>query len=111
MIKVAVLDDYQHVARTLADWSRVEARAKVEVFHDHLGDADAVVGRLEDFDVVCVMRERTPLPRTILERLPKLRLIASTGRRNASIDAKAAEERGIAVMHTGYDSQPTIEMT
>lgn len=111
MIKVAVLDDYQRVARTLADWTLVDARATVEVFHDHLADADAVVARLLDFDVVCVMRERTPLPRAILERLPKLRLIVSTGPRNASIDVEAAKERGIPVLHTGYSSQPTIEMT
>ena len=111
MIKVAVLDDYQRVARTLADWTPVDARATVEVFHDHLADADAVVARLLDFDVVCVMRERTPLPRAILERLPKLRLIVSTGPRNASIDVEAAKEREIPVLHTGYSSQPTIEMT
>ncbi len=111
MIKVAILDDYQRVARTLADWTLVDARATVEVFHDHLADADAVVARLLDFDVVCVMRERTPLPRAILERLPKLRLIVSTGPRNASIDVEAAKERGIPVLHTGYSSQPTIEMT
>src|ERR1700730_10801832 len=81
--RIAVLDDYQHVAPSLADWSVLDARATVTVFNDHLADSDAVVERLQSFDIVCVMRERTPMKRTIIERLPKLRLIASTGRRNA----------------------------
>ena len=109
--RVAVLDDYQNVALSLADWSVLDARATVTVFNDHLADSDAVVERLQPFDIVCVMRERTPMTRTIIERLPKLRLIASTATRNASIDLKAAEERGIQVVHTGYTSAPTIELT
>ena len=109
--KIAVLDDYPNVALSLADWSVLDGRASVTVFNDHLADADAVVERLKPFDVVCVMRERTPLTRAIIERLPRLRLIASTAFRNASIDVKAAEERGIPVAHTGYTSAPTIELT
>src|ERR1700747_2829373 len=109
--RIAVLDDYQHVALSLADGSGLEARATVTVFNDHLADPDAVVERLQPFDIVCVMRERTPMTRTIIERLPKLRMIASTGTRNASIDLKAAEERGVQVVHTGYTSEPTIELT
>ena len=109
--RIAVLDDYQHVALSLADWSVLDARATVTVFDDHLADPDAVIERLQPFDVVCVMRERTPMTRAIIERLPKLRLIASTGSRNASIDLQAAEERGIEVVHTGYTSAPTIELT
>src|SRR3979490_1727728 len=108
---IAVLDDYQHVALSLADWSVLDARATVTVFNDHLADSDAVIERLQPFDIVCVMRERTPMTRTIIERLPKLRLIASTAPRNASIDLKAAEERGVQVVHTGYTSTPTIELT
>jgi phosphoglycerate dehydrogenase-like enzyme len=110
-LKIAVLDDYQGVALTLADWSAVTARADVTVFNDHLGEADAVVERLLPFDAVCVMRERTPLRRNVIERLPNLKLIASTGKRNASIDAEAAAERGISVVHTSYTSTPTIELT
>jgi D-isomer specific 2-hydroxyacid dehydrogenase-like protein len=86
-------------------------RATVTVFYDHLADSDAVVERLQLFDIVCVMRERTPMTRTIIERLPKLRMIASTGSRNASIDLKAAEEQGVRGVHTGYTSAPTIELT
>jgi phosphoglycerate dehydrogenase-like enzyme len=110
-LRIAVLDDYQGVALTLADWSAVTARARVVVFNDHLTDAEAIVERLLPFDVVCVMRERTPLSRNIIERLPTLKLIASTGKRNASIDAVTAAERGITVVHTSYTSTPTVELT
>ncbi|HYP32630.1 MAG TPA: D-2-hydroxyacid dehydrogenase family protein, partial [Burkholderiaceae bacterium] len=110
-VAVAVLDDYQNAALRLADWSVLDGRAAITVFNDHLADPDAVVERLKDFDVLCVMRERTPLRRALLERLPKLKLIVSTGARNAAIDVAAAQERGVAVAFTGYDSAPTIEMT
>jgi Zinc-binding dehydrogenase/D-isomer specific 2-hydroxyacid dehydrogenase, catalytic domain len=109
--RIAVQDDYQHVALSLADWSVLDRRATVTVFDDHLADSDAVIERLRPFDIVCAMRERTPMTRTIIERLPKLRLIASTAPRNASIDLKAAEERGVQVVHTGYTSASTIELT
>jgi phosphoglycerate dehydrogenase-like enzyme len=110
-MKVAILDDYQNVALKLANWSAVVSRADITVFSDHVAGPDAVVARLLPFDVICVMRERTPLPRGIIERLPRLKLIVSTGPRNASIDMEAAEERGIRVTGTGYRSTPTIEMT
>src|SRR6202166_1162453 len=109
--RIAVLDDYQNVALSLADWSMLDRRANVTVFNDHLVDSNAIVDRLQPFDIVCVMRERTPMTRSVIERLPKLRLIASTGSRNASIDLKAAEERDVQVVHTGYTSAPTIELT
>jgi phosphoglycerate dehydrogenase-like enzyme len=110
-LKVAILDDYQLVALNFADWSSVADRAEITVFEDHVADLDAVVERLLPFDAICVMRERTPLPREVLERLPRLKLIASTGPRNSSIDVVAAKERGIRVTATGYRSTPTIEMT
>jgi phosphoglycerate dehydrogenase-like enzyme len=110
-MKVAILDDYQNVALTMADWSRVENKAEVTVFTDHVSDPDAVVARLQPFDVLCVMRERTPLPRQILERLPRLKMIASTGPGNASIDQQAVRERNIHLTDTGYRSTPTIELT
>src|SRR5207247_9491159 len=80
-------------------------------FTTPIGDPDAVIERLLPFDIVCVMRERTPLPRKLIERLPNLKLIASTGPVNASIDVAAAGDHGIAVVHTGYRSDPTIELT
>src|SRR5258705_6849272 len=109
--KIAVLDDYQNVALKSADWSVLRDRADITVFHDHLTDPDALIERLLPFDVVCVMRERTPLPRSVIERLPNLKLIASTGAGNASIDVAAADDHGIEVVHTGYRSDPTIEFT
>ena len=111
MIRVAVLDDYQGVALKLADWAPLAKRAQVDVFNDHLSEPAEVVRRLRPYDVVCVMRERTPLRRELLEQLPNLKLIASTGPRNASIDLKAAAERGVQVAHTGYTSSPTVELT
>jgi phosphoglycerate dehydrogenase-like enzyme len=110
-VRIAVLDDYQGVALTLADWSQVQNRARLDVFSDHVANADAAVARLLPYDVVCVMRERTPLLRDVLERLPQLKLICSTGKRNASIDTTAAAERGIQVVHTSYSSTSTIELT
>jgi phosphoglycerate dehydrogenase-like enzyme len=110
-IRVAVLDDYQGVALQLADWSAIEQRARIDVFRDHVSGTEAVVQRLRPYAVVCVMRERTPLRREIIEQLPNLKLIASTGGRNASIDLQAAAERGIKVVHTGYASTPTVELT
>ena len=110
-MKVAILDDYQNVALRLADWSGVRRHAEITVFNDHVADASAVVERLRPFDAVCVMRERTPLTREILQQLPNLKLIASTGPRNASIETQAAADLGIAVTATGYDSAPTIEFT
>lgn len=110
-MRVAILDDYQGVALQLADWSRVRHSAEITVFNDHIADPSAVVERLRPFDVICVMRERTPLPREILQQLPALKLIASTGLRNASIDIKAAAALGIAVTATGYDSTATVEFS
>src|SRR5271156_4738285 len=111
MYKIAVLDDYQNVALESADWSVLRDRADIAVFQNHLADPEVVIQRLAPFDVVCVMRERTPLPRDVIERLPNLKLIASTGPGNASIDMAAAGDHGIAVVHTGYRSDPTIEFT
>jgi phosphoglycerate dehydrogenase-like enzyme len=111
MLRIAILDDYQNVALDSADWSPLAGRATLTVFNDHLSDADKIVERLAPFDVVSIMRERTPLSRDILARLPQLKLIASTGPRNASIDLAAAADYNIDVMNTGYDSSPTVELT
>jgi phosphoglycerate dehydrogenase-like enzyme len=110
-VKIAILDDYQNIALKLADWSTLARRAEITVFNDHIADPAAIIDRLLPFDVVCVMRERTPLPRDIIQRLPRLKLIASTGPGNASIDMAAAAEHGVSVTATGYRSTPTIELT
>jgi phosphoglycerate dehydrogenase-like enzyme len=110
-INIAVLDDYQGVAMKLADWSKIHDRANITVFRDHIADEDAIAERLAPFDVVCIMRERTRMLGSLLRRLPRLKLIASTAPGNAAIDLAATEECGIAVAHTGYFSEPTIELT
>jgi phosphoglycerate dehydrogenase-like enzyme len=111
MLQIAILDDYQNVAVELADWSSLADHATVTVFNDHVSGFNEIVNRLAPFDVICVMRERTPMSRDILARLPRLKLIASTGPQNASIDLAAAADYKIDVMHTRYDSSSTIELT
>ena len=110
MTRVALLDDYQDVALSMADWKSLPAGTEVVVFKDHLAAEDAVARRLADFDIVMALRERTPLPRTLLERLPKLKLLITAGMRNASIDMKAAAERGVTVCGTAGLPYPTAEL-
>jgi phosphoglycerate dehydrogenase-like enzyme len=108
--RVALLDDYQDVALSMADWKSLPAGTEVVVFKDHLAAEDAVARRLADFDIVMALRERTPFPRTLLERLPKLKLLITAGMRNASIDMKAAAERGVTVCGTAGLPYPTAEL-
>jgi phosphoglycerate dehydrogenase-like enzyme len=110
-MRVAVLDDYQGVAREMADWASLGPDCEVVCFRDHLADLDPLVRRLKDYDVVVAMRERTPFPRALLEKLPRLRLLVTTGLRNASIDVAAARERGIVVCGTPGSSGTTGELT
>jgi phosphoglycerate dehydrogenase-like enzyme len=111
--RVAVLDDYQGVALEMADWSSLGESVEITVFRDHVSDPDALVRRLESFDIITAMRERTPFPRTVLERLPNLRLLVTSGPVNAAIDIDAARELGIIVSGTvGRNGIPgTIELT
>ena len=110
MPRVAVLDDYQDAALASADWSSLPG-TQVEVFHDHLDDEAALAQRLAPFEVVVAMRERTPFTGSLLARLPNLRLLVTTGARNASIDVGAAREHGITVAGTRSMSTPTAELT
>ena len=111
MPRVAVLDDYQRVALDCADWSVLPAGVEVEVFQDHLADEQALARRLEPFEVVVAMRERTPFPRSLLERLPRLELLITTGRFNAAIDMEAVQELGVTLSGTGGLLYPTAELT
>src|SRR6266571_1251043 len=112
MTHIAVLDDYQGVALQMADWSALPSDCQVQVFRDHLSDRDALVERLRAFEVVTCMRERTPFPRDLLERLPSLRLLVTTGMRNAAIDLEAATVLGILVCGTaGGPDSPPAELT
>jgi phosphoglycerate dehydrogenase-like enzyme len=108
--RVALLDDYQGAALGMADWKSLPKDTEVVVFKDHLADEHALAARLADFDIVMALRERTPFPRTLFERLPKLKLLITAGMRNASIDMKAAAERGVLVCGTAGLPYPTAEL-
>jgi phosphoglycerate dehydrogenase-like enzyme len=105
--RCAILDDYQNVVLEVTDWSKVAADLDIKVFNDHLGGADNVVKALQGFNIVCAMRERTPFPRAVIEKLPDLKLLITTGLRNASIDVAAAKERGVVVCGTPSVGNPT----
>jgi phosphoglycerate dehydrogenase-like enzyme len=112
MPRVAVLDDYQGVALEMADWSVLPSDCQVQVFRDHLTDLDALAERLRAFEVVTCMRERTPFGRDLLARLPNLRLLVTTGMRNAAIDLAAARDLGVLVCGTaGGPDSPPAELT
>jgi phosphoglycerate dehydrogenase-like enzyme len=111
MTRVAVLDDYQCVAAEFCDWTRVPGDVEVVEFHEHLGGEDAVAAALQGFDVVVAMRERTEFRRGLLERLPDLQLLVTTGMRNTSIDVEAAAEHGITVCGTAASAAATAELT
>jgi len=109
--RIAVLDDYQSVAADFCDWSQLPEPAEVVEFHDFVGDPEALVARLQPFDVVIAMRERTRFPREVLERLPALKLLVTTGMRNKSIDVEAATEFGVTVCGTASQPTATAELT
>ena len=110
-MRVAILDDYLDAARDVADWSSLAGRAEITTFTEHLGGPEAAVAALADFEIVVAMRERQPLPATVIEKLPKLKLIVTTGMRNQSIDIEAAKSRGIAVCGTRGNKESTTEQT
>ena len=111
MVQVAVLDDYQGVAAAMADWAGRLPDAEVRYFHEHIPDPDVLVTALEPFEVGVAMRERTPFPEEVLDRLPRLRLLVTTGMRNASIAVEAARERGVVVSGTRGVPGSTSELT
>ena len=113
MTRIAVLDDWQGVARGAADWAPLQARADVVFFQDAFADQDDAAAKLADFDIVLSMRERTPLPGSLIGRLPKLRMLGMTGARNLSLDTPACTARGIPVCCTqggGYNDSATAEL-
>ncbi len=110
MAAIAILDDYPGVALEMADWTRLQAGNRIEVFRAPFAGEDAVARALADFDVVCLMRERTPFPASLFGRLPKLRLCVTTGMRNAAIDVAAAATRGVMVCGTPSGGHATAEL-
>ncbi len=111
MTKIAILDDYQQVALQMADWQRLPASCDITVFSDHLPFGDALIERLQSFEVLCIMRERTPLPGVLLGELPNLKLVITSGARNAAIDLTAARELGITVCGTRSPTHGAPELT
>lgn len=111
LTRIGVLDDYQGVNLALGPWDRLPGEMSVTVFRDTITDQAALVERLAPFDALVIMRERTPFPRALLEKLPNLRLLITTGARNRSVDMAACAERGIVVCGTPSVAHPTVDLT
>jgi phosphoglycerate dehydrogenase-like enzyme len=110
MVKAAILDDYQNVALKLADWSPVAKDIDITVFDKPFAGPDEAINALQGFAIIVGMRERTPFPRKVIEALPDLKLLITTGARNNSFDVKAAAERGIPICGTGSFGNPTASI-
>ena len=106
-VRCAILDDYQNVALKIADWSKVKNEIEIKVFNEHLGGPDKVIAALQGFEIIVAMRERTGFPKQVIDALPELKLLITTGMRNASIDIEAAKARGVSVCGTGAFGSPT----
>jgi D-3-phosphoglycerate dehydrogenase len=106
-VRCAILDDYQNVALKMADWSPVTGDLDIKVFNQYLGGPDEVAKALQGFAIVVAMRERTPFPRALIEKLPDLKLLITTGMVNRAIDVEAAKERGVTVCGTPSFGNPT----
>ena len=109
-LRCAILDDYQNVALKLADWSLLRAEIDITVFNEPFADSAAAIAALRDFQIVCAMRERTAFDRAVIEALPRLKLLLTSGARNAAIDLDAAKERGVVVCGTGGVGNPTAAL-
>jgi phosphoglycerate dehydrogenase-like enzyme len=105
--RCAILDDYQNVALQSADWSKIAGDLDIKVFNQHIAGQDAVIKALQGFEIICAMRERTAFPRDVIEKLPDLKLLITTGMRNASIDVSAAKARNVVVCGTPAVGNPT----
>lgn len=110
-LRCAILDDYQNIALQMADWSRLSDRLDIEVFDRPLASVDETAAALADFTIVCAMRERTPFPSALFAALPKLKLLISSGMRNAAIDLAAAKHQGVTVCGTAMVGNPTAGLT
>ncbi|MGE0651304.1 MAG: D-2-hydroxyacid dehydrogenase family protein [Alphaproteobacteria bacterium] len=111
VMRLAILDDFQNVVRSVADWSVLEDRVEITVFNDHLVDLDAVAKRLQPFEIAVCIRERTLFPRALFEKLPNLKLLVTGGMRNLGIDLSAAKNSGVIVCGTESIGYSTAELT
>src|SRR3954464_13096263 len=110
-LRCAILDDYINVSQTVADWSKVPDRVDVTVFNQPFATTEAAASALKDFEIICAMRERTPFPRALFAALPKLKLLITSGMRNAAIDIEAAKDHGVVLCGTQWGRDPTAPLT
>jgi len=110
-LRCAILDDYFDITLKIADWSKIADRVDVTVFNQPFASSETAASALKDFEIICVMRERTPFPRSLLAALPKLKLLITSGMRNASIDSEAAKEQGVVFCGTQWNRDPTSALT
>ena len=110
-LRCAILDDYTNVSLRMADWSKIEDRVDITVFDQRFANTEAAAGALKDFEVICAMRERTPFPRTLFAALPKLKLLITSGMRNAALDLEAAKDHQVVLCGTQWARDPTAPLT
>jgi phosphoglycerate dehydrogenase-like enzyme len=110
-LRCAILDDYLNLALGIADWSKISDRVDVTVFNEPFTSTEAAAGALKDFEIICAMRERTPFPRTLFAALPKLKLLITSGMRNAAIDMEAAKDHQVVLCGTQWARDPTAPLT
>lgn len=110
-LRCAILDDYFDIALSVADWPAIEDRVEVTVFNQPFASEAEAAAKLKDFEIICAMRERTPFPKSLLDALPKLKLLITSGMRNAAIDMEAAKARQVVLCGTQYSQDPTAPLT
>ena len=109
-IKVGILDDYQNVTHHFANWEKLSEKIELKIFNEYIGDDPNLSEKLSDYDVLCLMRERTPLPRSLINKLPNLKLVITSGMWNASIDAETLKEKNIIYCGTETKNHSTAEL-
>jgi phosphoglycerate dehydrogenase-like enzyme len=110
-LRCAITDDYLNLSTNVADWSPIQDRVDVTVFNEPFASVEAAAGALKDFEIVCAMRERTPFPRALFAALPNLKLMITSGMRNAAIDMEAAKEHNVVLCGTQWGRDPTAPLT
>ena len=109
-IKVAILDDYQNVTHHFANWEKLSEKIQLKIFNEYIGDDPNLSEKLSDYDILCLMRERTPLPRSLINKLPNLKLVITSGMWNASVDSKTLKEKNIVYCGTETKIHSTAEL-
>src|SRR4030088_397065 len=110
-LRCAILDDYLNLALQVADWSKISDRVDVTVFNEPFASQEAAAAALKDFEIICAMRERTPFPRAMFAALPKLKLLITSGMRNAALDMEAAKDHKVVLCGTQFGRDPTAPLT